>query len=159
MATAPPDTVTLRNVVAADVDTLFDYHMDADSIRMAAFPPRSREDFNRHWAKVIVDPEGMAMAILHDGLVAGYVCSFTRDGERLIGYWLGKAHWGKGIASRAVAKFIHIEPMRPLIAHVAVHNVASIRVLIKCGFVEFGRHRAAAITGGDVVEEVLLRLD
>ncbi|MBI5764117.1 MAG: GNAT family N-acetyltransferase [Planctomycetes bacterium] len=159
MSTAHADSVILRSVVADDVDTLFDYHMDADSIRMAAFPPRSREDFNRHWAGVIVNTEAITKAILHDGQLAGYVCGFTREGERLIGYWLGQRHWGKGIASRAVAQFIAYEPHRPLIAHVAVHNVASIRVLIKCGFVEFGRDRAAAITGGDVVEEVLLRLD
>lgn len=158
MSTAPPDSVTLRNVVASDFETLYNNQMEPEAIRMAAYPPRNREDFNRHWADVIVDPGVINKAILHDGHLAGYVCSFTRDGERLIGYWLGKRYWGRGIATRAVAQFLPHEPFRPLLAHVSAHNIASIRVLEKCGFERFGTCWAAAVTGGDVVEEVLLRL-
>jgi RimJ/RimL family protein N-acetyltransferase len=42
---------------------------------------------------------------------------------------------------------------RPLHAYVAKSNVASIRVLGKCGFVEVGEH-----TGDDGIEELLLEL-
>jgi RimJ/RimL family protein N-acetyltransferase len=42
---------------------------------------------------------------------------------------------------------------RPLHAYVAKSNVASIRVLEKCGFVEVGEH-----TGDDGIEELLLEL-
>ena len=42
---------------------------------------------------------------------------------------------------------------RPLHAYVAKCNVASIRVLEKCGFVEVGEH-----AGDDGIEELLLEL-
>ena len=56
----------------------------------------------------------------------------------MLGYWLAEDHWGKGIATWAVqtvvslaceqAHFVRIEAM------VYEHNVASVRVLEKCGF-------------------------
>src|SRR2546426_5743563 len=52
-----------------------------------------------------------------------------RSGEPNIGYWLGKTHWGKGIASAALAQFLTRIKARPVYAHVAKHNLASIRVL------------------------------
>ena len=42
---------------------------------------------------------------------------------------------------------------RPLHAYVAKSNVASIRVLENCGFVEVGEH-----TGDDGIEELVLEL-
>ncbi len=62
-----------------------------------------------------------------DGLAAG--------GERFdVGYGLGRAHWGRGIASRALALLLAEVPHRPLYATVAASNAASIRVLEKHGF-------------------------
>jgi RimJ/RimL family protein N-acetyltransferase len=49
--------------------------------------------------------------------------------------------------------FLTIVMERPLLAHVAVHNHGSIRVLQKCGFVETGRGRA-----DDGIEEVVFVL-
>jgi RimJ/RimL family protein N-acetyltransferase len=77
------------------------------------------------------------------------VVSWTQDGVREVGYWIGKAYWGKGIATAALAEFLAVEPTRPLYAHVARHNLGSVRVLEKCGF---------ARVGGDE-RELVLRLD
>jgi RimJ/RimL family protein N-acetyltransferase len=52
----------------------------------------------------------------------------------MVGYWLGKAYWGRGIASSALALFLDDERHRPLLATVAAHNVGSRRVLEKAGF-------------------------
>ena len=41
---------------------------------------------------------------------------------------------GRGVATEALSAFLRLEPIRPLYAGVAKHNVASIRVLQKCGF-------------------------
>ena len=35
------------------------------------------------------------------------------------GYWLGKEYWGKGIATQALAEYINVVKIRPLMAHVA----------------------------------------
>jgi len=66
--------------------------------------------------------------------VAGNVVYWEAAGEPNIAYWLGKTHWGKGIASAALAQFLTKIEARPVYAHVAKHNFASIRVLQKCGF-------------------------
>jgi RimJ/RimL family protein N-acetyltransferase len=72
--------------------------------------------------------------------VAGNVVSFEQDGEREVGYWIGREYWGKGVATEALSQFLdHVEVRRPLYAGVAKHNVASIRVLEKCGFTIVGK--------------------
>ena len=55
-------------------------------------------------------------------------------GKQLLGYWVGREWWGRGIATQALALFVDEVSIRPLYAHVAAHNVGSIRVLDKCGF-------------------------
>ena len=77
---------------------------------------------------------GILNTILADGTVAGNVVYWEAAGEPNIAYWLGKTHWGKGIASAALAQFLTKIEARPVYAHVAKHNFASIRVLQKCGF-------------------------
>lgn len=87
-----------------------------------------------YWNKLLNDETILKKSILFDGQVAGNIMSFGRSAERDIGYWLGRQYWGKGIASKALAEFLMHEKTRPLYAHVAKHNSASIRVLEKCGF-------------------------
>ena len=82
----------------------------------------------------------------------GHLC---QDDVRLVSYWIGKEHWGKGVATRALAAFLHIVTERPLHARVAKHNVASIRVLEKCGF-SLEREESGEVTDKDVVELVLV---
>jgi RimJ/RimL family protein N-acetyltransferase len=48
---------------------------------------------------------------------------------------------------------------RPLYAHVAAHNVGSIRVLEKCGFRRDRAQKAAAAASDDGIEELDLVLD
>jgi RimJ/RimL family protein N-acetyltransferase len=69
-----------------------------------------------------------------DGAVAGNIGSWTAEGKREVGYWIDRAFWGRGVATEALSAFLGLEPVRPLYAGVAKHNVASIRVLQKCGF-------------------------
>jgi RimJ/RimL family protein N-acetyltransferase len=152
------DTVRLREVVASDLPTFFDHQRDPDAAAMAAFPPRDRAAFFAHWTRILQDASGIEKTILAGGDVAGYVVCFEDAGVHLVGYWLGREYWGRGIATRALAQFIADTRLRPLVAHVASHNIASVRVLQKCGFAITGRTRAAAPTGGPDVEELILTL-
>lgn len=151
--------VTLRDVAETDLPTLFENHLDQVAIEMAAYPPRDQDAFTSHWTEVLADDSVIKKTVFFDDRVAGYVVSFDRDGHRQIGYWLGKEFWGQGIATRAVSLFLHFELTRPLTAYVAKHNLGSIRVLEKCGFTICGQNKAAAVTGGEEVEEVVLKLD
>ncbi|HVA45783.1 MAG TPA: GNAT family protein [Pirellulales bacterium] len=125
---------------------------------MAAFPPREREAFMAHWKKILADHNAIKRTILLGPEIAGNVVCWEQSGERLVGYWLGRRFWGQGIASRAMSGFVSAIPARPLHAHVAKTNVASIRVLEKCGFQVTGESRAAAATGGGVVDELIYSL-
>jgi RimJ/RimL family protein N-acetyltransferase len=62
------------------------------------------------------------------------------EDEREIGYWIGREHWGRGIATASVRAFIAGMPDRPLHAYVTEHNVASMKVVVANGFVQVGRH-------------------
>ncbi|HJQ97052.1 MAG TPA: GNAT family N-acetyltransferase, partial [Candidatus Polarisedimenticolaceae bacterium] len=101
----------------------------------AEFPPRDHAAFMEHWHRnVLGDPTVEKRAIVLGGEVVGHVGCFSRDGKREIGYWIGREHWGRGIATRAVSQFLAEISERPLYAGVAKGNVASLRVLEKCGF-------------------------
>jgi RimJ/RimL family protein N-acetyltransferase len=152
-------SVTLRDVVEEDLPIFFEHQRDPDANRMAAFPARDRESFFAHWHKILVDPSGVIKTIVADGVVAGNVLTFVHEGEREVGYWIGREHYGKGIATRALAALLASFPERPLFAHVARHNPASIRVLEKCGFKVVGTEADFATLDGQPVVGVILKLD
>ncbi len=127
--------VQLRKVEADDLSIFFEQQLDADATRMAGFLSRDRASFDAHWAKNILgNAAAVTRTILLDGRVAGNIGSWPQDGVRLVGYWIGKEYWGKGVATQALAAFLRVVTARPLHAHVVKHNLASIRVLEKCGF-------------------------
>ncbi len=126
--------VILRNITDEDLPIFFEHQRDEIASRMAGFAPRERDAFLCHWRTNVLRAENLNRAIVVDGMVVGYIGSWPQDGMRLIAYWIGREHWGRGIATRALTDFLSLEPIRPLHAYVAVHNAGSIRVLEKCGF-------------------------
>jgi RimJ/RimL family protein N-acetyltransferase len=127
-------TIQLRDVAVDDLPTLFEHQRDPEANKLAAFPARSRDAFMAHWAKIVDDESVRAKTIVLDGCIAGNVISWPHDGKRLVGYWIGRDHWGQGVATRALSAYLRIVTDRPLHAYVAKQNAASIRVLEKCGF-------------------------
>ena len=125
---------------------------------MAAFPAREWDAFMSHWRhKVLGDQANEARTILVGDQVSGYVSSWEQDGRRLVGYWLGREYWGRGVAHAALAEFLSAhEHRRPIHAFVALANTRSVRVLEKCGFKRVAEPTAA---GPDGVAEVLFLFD
>src|SRR5579871_5282269 len=150
--------VYLREIESTDLPEFFEHQRDPIANLMAAFPAREREAFMTHWNKILADDKVIKRTILNQSEVAGNVVCYERSGELLIGYWLGRKFWGQGVASRAISEFVSSIPARPLHAHVAKQNVASIRVLEKCGFQVSGESCAAAATGGEAVDEFIYSL-
>ena len=66
----------------------------------------------------------------------------AREGEPLIGYWVAKPYWNKGICTEALRLMLdHIREttdIKSLISGHFVDNPASGRVMEKCGFVPTG---------------------
>ena len=150
--------ILLRDVIESDLPILYEQQLDPDALAMAAFPSRDREAFMAHSARIMSDESIIFKAIIFDGQVAGSMVSWVMEGEREVGYWLGKEYWGKGIATQALAQYVAIVKTRPLYAHVARHNIGSRRVLEKCGFQDIGEDAYMNPAGAEV-EEFILKLD
>lgn len=142
--------VTLRPVEPPDLPILFEHQRDPASVALAGVGGRDRAAFDEHWERIQSDDAVLVRTVVVDGAVAGHVLSFERDGRREVGYWLGRDHWGRGVATAALVAFLGEERTRPLHAGVLPANGASLRVLEKAGF---------AVCGEDDDGLVLLRLD
>jgi len=154
--------VVLRDVVDNDLPIFFEFQLDPDANHMAAFTaknPTDREAFTAHWEKILAAPTVIVRTIVTDGQVAGSVLSYVEDGRPEVSYWIGRAYWGRGIATRALAVFLaYANTERPIHARVARDNLRSIRVLEKCGFTVTGETRGFASARGEEIEELVMEL-
>jgi RimJ/RimL family protein N-acetyltransferase len=149
--------VRLRDVAKTDLPIFFEHQLDPEATQMAAFSARDRDAFMAHWAKILADEAVGKQTILVDGQVAGNIVSWGEPGQRDVGYWIGRQYWGRGVATRALAAFLSHETARPLHAHVAKHNIGSLRVLEKCGFIICGEAQGVPDARGNEVDEIILR--
>jgi RimJ/RimL family protein N-acetyltransferase len=152
----------LRGVVDDDLPLFFDFQLDRDANYMAAFTardPTDREAFTAHWNEIMAEPTNMIRTIVCDGQVVGSVSSYEESGRPEVTYWIGRAYWGKGIATRALTAFLaQVNATRPIYARVAKDNLGSRRVLEKCGFRVIGEMTGFANARGEEIEELLLEL-
>lgn len=155
------EELTLRPVLPGDLPVFFDQQLDPTACYQAAFTvedPADREAFDARWERILGNKRVVVRTILTGGQVAGYLVRFELEGLPEIGYWLGREFWGQGIATRALQEFLSLVPDRPLYAHTARDNVASARVLEKCGFQVQGYGRYHSHARRCEVEEVILKL-
>ncbi|GAA1662758.1 GNAT family N-acetyltransferase [Fodinicola feengrottensis] len=143
--------VQLRNVEDADIEVFYEDQRDPQATAMAVFPARPREACFLHWAKIRANDSNILRTVVVADAVAGNVVSWEQDGQRLIGYWIGRSFWGKGVATAALTQYVEELSQRPLYAHVAASNTGSVRVLEKCGFQPTGE----ILHEGDIDEIVL----
>lgn len=158
MTETPSPHVQLRDVEPADLPTLFQHQLDLEANRMAVANARDERSFNAHWAEILGDPTVVARAILVGGCVVGDINCFKLDGQDVVGYWIAREHWGRGIATRALGLLLEQVATRPLHARVASTNVASLRVLEHCGFVVTGYQLTPASDRFPECEEAFLVL-
>ncbi|MCU8005561.1 GNAT family N-acetyltransferase [Shewanella sp. SM96] len=129
-------SVSLRPIIESDLEAIFVHQSDPIANQLAQFPPRDREAFFKHWHQNILGQVNvLPRAILVDGKFVGNIGHWQSDGQALIGYWIDREYWGKGIATQTLAQFLPLVSLRPLFAHVAKHNLASQRVLLRHCFV------------------------
>lgn len=157
----PP--ITLRPTSASDVRVLHGFEVDVVSNVMAGTKPRDWATFEARWAEILDDADGSVTGvtprvIVADGVVVGAVNIAPHDGADSIGYWIGREHWGRGIATRAVGLMLGEFTRRPLIATTAGHNAASMRVLEKHGFVVASRRMTPETARTVARETVTLEL-
>lgn len=151
----------LRDTTEADLPLFFEWQRDPVANQMAAFTakdPTDREAFRAHWTKILRDDAIIKKTILFGSRVIGSIARFEWLGRPNVTYWIGREYWGRGLATEALSQFLQDVKTRPLYASAAKDNLASIRVLQKCGFAITGSAKAFANARGEEIEEVTLEL-
>ena len=128
------------------------------------FPhPYTIEEAQKWLTHAVSSESETDFAIVFGGEVVGGI-GFTlgSDVERHsaeVGYWLGEAVWGRGIATaalRAATRWaISMFDLRRVFAVPFSDNIGSTRVLEKAGFVKEGVMRCAAVKEGQIKDQVL----
>ena len=157
---------TIRSWQDSDASHLADYANDKDiwlNLRdRFPFPYTSLDA--QAWIEFVtrLQPETNFALAVNGQAVGGIGLILGDDIGRCsaeIGYWLGRAYWGKGIVSEALQQvtaysLVHFDLCR-LFAVPFVHNQASIRVLEKAGYECEGIMRKSAIKNGVVLDQAL----
>jgi RimJ/RimL family protein N-acetyltransferase len=152
--------IQIRDVIESDFPVFFEHQCDAASAWMAAFGRRdpNKKEHAARWEKSLTDASTTPKAIVEGGKVVGFVASFMREGQLEVTYWIARSHWGRGVATAALLQLLQRVTTRPIYASAAKDNVASLRVLEKCGFTVRGSGRAFASARGEEIEEIFLQL-
>jgi RimJ/RimL family protein N-acetyltransferase len=125
--------------------------------------PYAESDAEAFMARVVPEAPVTAFAIEVDGEAVG--CAGLRlgqDVERVsaeIGYWVGPALWGRGIATDAVRALtghgFTALGVRRVFGKAFTRNARSVRVLEKAGYVREGTMPRSAIKDGVLLDQVL----
>jgi len=131
---------------------------------LAGFPsPYTIEDAQFWISHASQCSPSVHLAIEVDAAVAGgigvIVGSGTEEKTGQFGYWLGRAYWGRGIATVAAGAMLqytkrHMDVVR-LQAPVFEWNPPSMRVLEKIGFRREATLRKSAFKDGQLIDSVL----
>jgi len=85
---------------------------------------------------------------------------FRKNAE--IGYWVGEKYWNKGIATKAIKAMIDYSfetfNINRLYATIFDSNIASIRALKKCGFIEEAKLKSAVIKNNEIQDCLIYSL-
>ena len=128
------------------------------------FPSPYTEVDAERWLSIVgaLEPETQFALDVGGSAVGGIGLSLGADIHRIdaeLGYWLGEELWGRGITTAAINTFVPHSfatyGLERIHAHVFESNLASARVLEKCGFRLEGRFRRAAVKN-DVVIDMLV---
>src|SRR2546422_10499625 len=155
--------IILRDVTETDLPIFFEHQRDPAANFIAAFTsrdPADRDAFAAHWKRILNDDTVVVKTIVFEGRVIGNVAKIVdrEFGKPEVTYWIGKEYWGMGFATKALSRFLRDIQVRPIYGRAAKDNVASIRVMEKCGFAISGYGKGFASARGKEIEEVILEL-
>ena len=152
--------ITLRDYTPADAErlVLLANNKNVSRFLVYTFPyPYTLTDA-QWWIEIGSKHQGAVTKVIeHDGLFIGSVGITPQRGWKAhtaeIGYWLGEAYWGKGWATLALQQMTEYAQrkvnMKKLFAPVFAQNIASLRVLEKCGFEREGLFKHEAYKDGE----------
>ena len=151
----------LRKTTLADLAVLFQFQLDREAIYLAAFTPLdpgNKEAYIEKFTKHLKDSTINMKTIIVGETIVGSIAKYEMEGKAEITYWINRDHWGKGIATRALKRFLLIETARPMYGRVAFDNFGSQKVLERGGFVKTGSDKGFANARQAEIEEFIYKL-
>lgn len=152
----------LRPSVVEDIHIFFEYQLDEKANYIAAFTakdPTDKAAYLEKYTRLLHNPTVNMQTIVANNAVVGTVTKFEINDEAEVAFWIDKAFWGKGIATKALKMFLEIETKRPIFGHAAFDNFGSQKVMEKCGFQKIGTEKGFANARQAEIEEFVYRLD
>jgi ribosomal-protein-alanine N-acetyltransferase len=137
--------IVLREYADSDLERLVILANNENVARylVYTFPHPYTQSDAEWWIRTGSKQNGAITRVIeYKGLFVGSVGINPQTGWRdhlgEIGYWVAEEHWGKGIASAALRQMTNYgftsRQFRKLYAPVLSPNIASMRVLEKCGY-------------------------
>jgi RimJ/RimL family protein N-acetyltransferase len=149
------ERLLFRSHEAADLEAFCAMEGDAEVRRYVGGAPRTREAaeqrFRERAMRDVAGRLGMWAAVLKaDGSYVGRCGLYPNldggakvAGEAVLGFYIAREFWGRGLATEAARAFVDFGfgelKLARIVGSVQVENAASIRVLDKLGFV-IARH-------------------
>ena len=143
--------ILLRPWREDDAESLFKYASDPDVGPRAGWPIHKNVVESLEVIRTVFHSDtNWAIELKATGEVIGAigylpipVCNLpAREGEPLVGYWIGKPYWNQGICTEALKLMLDYicktTDIKSLISSHYLDNPASGRVMEKCGFVATG---------------------
>ncbi len=153
----------LRKFEARDEELLVSYLNDGELTRFLSsrIPQPYTHDSASWWVKT-GSTIGTVYAIIYNEILVGSISAIPGEFEKQrtaeVGYWVARPYWGRGIASYALAEFtqrvFESTNLIRLYASVFEANVASARVLSKCGYTLDAVLQSAIYKNGSVFNEL-----
>ncbi|MHB1303835.1 MAG: GNAT family N-acetyltransferase [Acidiphilium sp.] len=149
----------LRRASDADLDALHAIMTDPETMRYWSTTPHADRGVTRAFLDRMREDGRDEFAIEYNDALIGKVGVWQ---ARELGFILGRAHWGKGLAHEAARAFIDYRfaaGTDHLTAEADPENLASLALLGRLGFIETGRAARTWLVGDKWSDSVYLRLD
>ena len=163
MAYIRTERLVIRPFAENDAADVFEWRSDPEVNRFMPFPCDTDIESVRKWINCERQKK-YRLAVVMNGKVIGDVSARWREKEHVyeIGYNLNRNFWGKGYATeaaKAMIQWAHEQfDARDFTAFYAEENIASARVLEKCGFVHDCVGQYSRDNGNKVFKAVFVRL-
>ena len=149
----------LRRARPDDVDPLHDVMSSAQAMRYWSTPPHANREATAAWFPKEFPSHADQWIIEHQGRVIGYIGMWAPPE---FGFILHPDAWGQGLGFEAAAAYLDhavaTHDIEAVTADVDPRNAASLKLLIKLGFVETHRAEKTFEINGVWVDSVYLAL-
>ncbi|MCE2612117.1 GNAT family N-acetyltransferase [Flavobacteriaceae bacterium D16] len=157
--------ITLRRLTSEDAETMAQLANNKkiwDCARDLFPHPYTLEDAGAFIGRTEKEDPAHTFAIVNTkDQLCGVISLMPNEGvyriSSEIGYWIGEAYWGRGIATQAIAQITRYGfeelQLERIYAGVYEFNLASMKALEKNGYIKEGVMRNAVIKNGQILDD------